>query len=131
MGRKLTKQGAKKKAWKALSEYVRFKASDYRGYAKCVTCGTIKHWKELDAGHFIAKGKGLSVYFEEENCHPQCTYCNRHLSGNLIEYTRYMIDMYGIEGVDRLRDLAKQTVKYTLQDYLDIEKEFKERLKAL
>jgi hypothetical protein len=128
---KLTLKGAKKKAWSALSEFIRYKAADHTGMACCVTCGTAKYWKELDAGHFIAKGKGLAVYFEEENIHPQCTYCNRYQSGNLIEYTRYMIDIYGIEKVDELRALAKKAVKYKIHDYLEMEADYKMRLKDL
>lgn len=121
----------KNRLWKTVSLYVRLKYSNDQGYAKCVTCGTTKHYTELQAGHFIPKKKGNSIYFVEENIHPQCPRCNMYESGNLIEYTRFMIDTYGIEKVDELRLLANQTVKMNVNDFLDLEEEYKGLLKNL
>ena len=121
---------AKKAAWYWLSMWVRRKAADDNGYVQCVTCGVTKHWKEMDAGHFIPKKRGLSIYFVEEAIHPQCTYCNRFNSGQLIEYTRYMQNMYGIDFVDELLALARTTKSMRLADFEEIETEYRERCKA-
>lgn len=121
----------KARLWKVVSKYIRTKYADHRGFIECVTCGVTKPFAEMQAGHFIPKKKGNSIYFVEENIHPQCVRCNKYESGNLVEYTRYMIDMYGIEKVDELRALSNTTVKFTVNDLLDMEAEFKQRQKEL
>jgi len=85
----------KNKAWSLLSKIIRLENADYNGYCACVTCGISKHWTEMQAGHFIARSKGNSVYFLEDNIHVQCPSCNVFLAGNLTNYTLYMIDKYG------------------------------------
>ena len=121
----------KARLWKVVSRYIRTKAADANGYASCVTCGVIKHFTELQAGHFIPKKRGNSIYFVEENIHPQCVRCNNYESGNLIEYSRYMKDMYGEEKIDELLALSRTTVKFTVNDLLAMEDEFKEKQKNL
>lgn len=121
----------KKKLWKLVSEYIRRKHADDNGNAVCVTCGTVKHWKELDCGHFIPKSKGMSIYFEEDNLAPQCTYCNRFQHGNLIEYTRYMIAVHGLEKVDELRFLSNTTRKIGIVEYRALIVEYQEKLNLM
>lgn len=104
--RKESLTGLKNKAWQLFSRIIRIMNSDYRGMCRCVTCGRWYPWIELDAGHFVAKNRGGALWFECRNVHPQCHYCNRYLGGNLISYTRYMIDNYGLDEVERLQKLA-------------------------
>lgn len=42
----------KKKLWTLFSEYIR-RLYSHDDICECVTCGVKKHWKELQAGHFI------------------------------------------------------------------------------
>lgn len=121
----------KKRLWKVFSRYIRLKAMDHRGYVECVTCGASKPIQEIQAGHFIPKKKGNSIYFVEENVHPQCARCNNYESGNLIEYTRYMIDMYGQEKIDELIELSNTTLKFTVPDLLEMESYYKDRVREL
>jgi len=54
--------------------------------------------------------------FDERNCHGACnTYCNKFLSGNLIEYRKGLIKRYGNEFVEQLESEAdsKRNYKYT------------------
>ena len=122
----------KHRLWTLVSRYIRMKDA-VDGYCTCVTCGVVKPINNMDAGHFVPRGAGDAVYFVEENIHPQCNTCNRFRGGNLIEYTRFMIDTYGIEKVDELRELAKNSAKnkITIQDLLDLELEYKEKLNSL
>jgi hypothetical protein len=96
-----------------------------------VTCGKTKHFKEMQAGHFIPKKKGNAVYFVEENIHPQCYQCNINLGGYGAMYNKYMLEMYGQEKIDELLNLAKTKLKFTVDDLIDIENDYKERLKLL
>ncbi len=121
----------KKKAWDLLSKIIRLKYSDENGYCSCVTCGVTKHWSKLQAGHFIPKAQGNSVYFLEENIHPQCVYCNMFQGGSLTNYTLYMIDTYGRDEVERLKEIKNTKIKISAIDYEKMITEFNERLKNL
>ena len=85
----------------------------------------------MDAGHFVSKARGSSIYFVEENIHPQCQRCNRFLEGNKHLYTLYMIDMYGREKVEELEQLARQTESWRLSDYEEMEDYYRGRVKEL
>ena len=123
---------AKKRAWTAFSRYIRLREADDNGYVSCVTCGTTRHWQDgIHAGHFIAKSRGNAIYMHPENVHPQCVRCNLHLHGNLIQYTLYMIEQYGQEKISELEELARTTVKFTADDWLEIETEYKEKADSL
>jgi hypothetical protein len=121
----------KKKAWDLLSKIIRLKNADDNGYCACVTCGIVKHWTEMQAGHFIPKAQGNSVYFLEENIHVQCVSCNIFLAGNLTNYTLYMIDMYGRDEVERLKAVRNEKIKISSNDYEEMILEFKNRLVEL
>lgn len=122
---------AKAAAWGWMSKYIRKKSADYSGLARCVTCGVVKPWQELHAGHFVPKGRGLAVFFVEENIHPQCAACNTYKGGMLIEYTRYMQETYGPEIVDELLALAKTHKPMRLADYEAIEQHYREKFNEL
>lgn len=131
MKKKLSKSKVKIKAWDLLSKIIRLKYADSNGYCSCVTCGITKQWSELQAGHFIPKSAGNSVYFLEENIHPQCVSCNIFNSGNLPEYILFMIDTYGRDEVERLQQLRHEKIKITYQDYEEMIIVYSKRLKEL
>ena len=122
---------AKKRAWKAFSQYIRMKAADHTGYAQCVTCGVNKPWQEMDAGHFIPKSRGSAIYLVEENVHVQCKGCNMCEGGKFEWYYPYMVEMYGEEGIEELRQLSRTTKHFTVQELLEIEAEYKKKVKEL
>ena len=128
---KRKKSTAKAAAWRWCSQFIRCKSADAGGYVRCVTCGQSHHWKDMDAGHFVSKARGSSIYFVEENIHPQCQRCNRFLEGNKHLYTLYMIDMYGREKVEELELLARQTESWRLSDYEEMEDYYRGRVKEL
>lgn len=99
------------KADKAMSQYIRQKYADPHGFVKCVSCGKVDHWKNMDCGHFIPKARGASIRYLEENVHPECPACNRFNEGHLIDYTRYMQDMYGNDFIDELKREARKVLK--------------------
>lgn len=129
--KKKSRKLLKKTAWDLLSKIIRLKYADDNGYCSCVSCGTTKHWSEMQAGHFIPKAKGNVVYFLEENIHPQCVSCNMFQDGNLTPYTLFMIDTYGRDEVDRLQAMVTEKLKITEADYEDMIEEYKGRLKIL
>lgn len=120
----------KDKVWNRFSKYIRLKFADENGYCTCVTCGVKKPWEEMQAGHFIP-GRTNSVLFVEEIIHPQCPSCNIFKGGNYVEYTIYMIDMYGRDKVDEFRQLKNQTKKITITELEDMYHEYETKIKEL
>lgn len=89
----------------AFSQYVRL-VDTVDGMTTCVTCGDVKPWKQMQAGHFYTRGR-YPTRWDEDNVHPQCYRCNIIYKGNYIHYTKYMIDFYGRDWVD---DLEKRSL---------------------
>ena len=97
------------RAWKLFSLFIRKRDKH------CFTCGAYKNITELDAGHFI-HGKTTPIYFDETNVHAQCTFCNRYMHGNLIDYTVNMISEYGQGKVDSLRAQKHKIKKWKISE---------------
>ena len=96
-----------------------------------MSCGVRKHWKELQSGHYVAKSKGLSIYFDEQNNNPQCASCNIWRNGNLDQYALYMIKKYG-EGILEVLDLKRRmAIKITAAEYEEKIEVYKAKLREL
>ncbi len=114
-----------------LQKLVRVKAADDNGLVKCVTCDKWSHWKDMQGGHFIARGS-KKWKLVEENIHPQCPGCNgfgmKYGNAEAV-YTAYMIDMYGREFVDHMLMTKSQPHKYTRAEVESLVDEWKDQLK--
>lgn len=137
MPKKMTATKAKRKAWDAFSLYIRLRDSlktiGNNRQCACITCGGVRNTLGvgcIQAGHFIP-GRGNAVLFEEDQVHGQCYVCNFLKKGNWVEYERVMIARYGKEKVEEMKKMADQTVKYSVQDYLDIEAKYKAKILEL
>jgi hypothetical protein len=64
------------------SQLIRLKEADEHGVVKCFTCDDVKHWKDMQCGHFQPRAH-MPTRFSEKNCRPQCKHCNEDLRGNL------------------------------------------------
>jgi hypothetical protein len=99
-----------KTTWSNFSKSVRLQHLEVvldcdRFYARCVTCGSLKHVKELDGGHWM-KIKNKATKFDRKNVHPQCTECNKHKKGEEIKHEEYILKTYGKEVVEDLKERA-------------------------
>lgn len=106
------------------------------GQCACVTCGKVGPWKgnsagggEIESGHFIASRR-MGVLFEQNNVHPQCKLCNRHLAGNQGCYELWMRKVFGQDEVDRLRQLRYAVVSFTRDQLVDMLIDYDRRLSA-
>lgn len=122
MSKKKSLPKLKQEAARLLQRLVRVKAAvaaNRGGEIQCVTCGEWKHYKEMDGGHFIERGKILLV---EENIHPQCKGCNgfkmKHTTG-VLAYHRFMKDTYGQDFIDELERMAWKPQKFCAADLQD------------
>ncbi len=103
----------KKRAWHWCSRFCRLRdALDYckrneidlHQFARpedvigeCCTCGIVKSWIRMDAGHYKSRGMGggSGVYFDERNVNLQCKQCNAWKQGAPTEYREFIIKKYG------------------------------------
>ena len=114
-----------------MQKLVRLKAADSNGYCTCVTSGIRKHWKEMQGGHFIERGK-LGTKIMEENIHPQTPYENQYgmqRATTVLKYRAYMVDMYGEDFVEEMLEESRQVKKYTRAEALEILADLKARVK--
>ena len=129
-----SKKTTKRKAWSAFSKYIRLrdclKTTGTLTHGKCITCGKLLSISFCDAGHFVSR-RYNSTLFDERNCHVQCRYCNRYLNGNLLEYRRQIINLYG-EGSDiALENKAKEIKKYAIENLTELERYYKIEVEKL
>jgi hypothetical protein len=82
------------KLWKVFSEYIRLRDSNENGYCTCITCGAVRHWKGLDAGHGIPRQYWATRY-NEKNVHAQCKPCNGFEGGKREVYAQEVDKRYG------------------------------------
>jgi len=100
------------------SQLVRLTYADERGMVACYTCDVVKHWKQMQCGHFISRAH-MPTRFSMKNCRPQCGTCNGEKNGNLIVFAeRLEAEEPGIVAI--LQEQAR-----CVQDYS------REELKAL
>jgi hypothetical protein len=116
----------KRKAWEAFSLYIRT-----RDKGICISCGRQDEIKNMDAGHYIAKTRGLSIYFDEQNVAAQCRACNRFSAGNLPSYALALRQRYGEGILEELDKRRREIKKYSVMEYQELIEHYKELLKTL
>lgn len=121
---------AKAKAWTQFSRFIRLRDSDEYGRAKCITCPAVKHWSEMDAGHYITRAKE-STLFDERNVSCQCKGCNRFQGGKFFEHEQAIERKFGKGTVETLKIKAGQRCKRTISDYQFMEATYKLRAETI
>lgn len=99
-----------REAQAAFNAWVRARDAD----EPCISCRRPASWQgQWDAGHFRSRGSEPALRFEPLNVWKQCLPCNRHLSGNLINYRINLINRIGVEKLNWLEgphEVKKLTV---------------------
>jgi hypothetical protein len=94
-----------KKADRVFSEFIRLRDAEVNGYTKCITCGKVLFWRDMDCGHYCGR-KHLSTRYHEQNCHAQCKHCNGFMEGQHFIYRRKLVELYGEAEVQKLENIA-------------------------
>jgi 5-methylcytosine-specific restriction endonuclease McrA len=121
----------KKKLWTIFSQYIRQRDADSAGQVSCVSCGKRDHWKNMDAGHYIPKSLGLSIYFDETNVQNQCAGCNRFRHGNLTKYALYLTAKYGPNILEDLEAKRQKHIKISDLEYEEMIEKYRMKIKEL
>lgn len=116
----------KRKAIQVFNQFIRARDKD----KPCISCGYDKDKRQFHAGHYRPAGNVAILRFDERNVHKQCSICNNHLSGNLVNYRKELIVRIGLELVEEL-ELTNDPKQYTIEEYADIIKTYKQKIKEL
>lgn len=120
------------KAAKLLQRLVRLKAADDNGYAQCVTCDKVDHYKLLQGGHFIPRTRTI-FKLAEFNIAPQCPGCNMFgmkQAHYVLRYRQYMVDTYGERRVKAMERMAwYPPKKYDREEVIQLARELKRQIK--
>lgn len=119
-----------KKLWKVFSEYIRQRDADENGYCKCFTCGLMRHWRQMDAGHGIGR-QHWGTRYSEKNNHAQCKRCNGFEGGKREVYKQRVDERYGAGTWDLLELASRQKSKITQFEIDAMEKYYKDKLKLI
>ena len=121
--KRLTIAGLANKVATRLQLLRRMQEADEDGYCTCITCGDVRHYKEMQGGHFMERGR-MNTRLEPLNIWPQCPGCNlfgMKKASVVIEYAR-ALESKQIGLASLLKDLSRQERKYTrieLEEMLD------------
>lgn len=116
----------KRKAIQVFNAYIRKRDEKL----PCVSCGYNEGKRQIHAGHYRPAGNAAILRFDERNVHAQCSICNNHLSGNLVNYRKELINRIGLEQVEEL-EATNSPKQYTIDEYADIIKTYKRKIKEL
>lgn len=99
---------------KVFSLFIRLRDSaayNYQ-YFRCISCGQIKPFDQMDCGHFISRTH-QATRFDEENAHGECRFCNRFSADHIIAYQRNLEAKIGKDRVDMLLARGRMTKKWS------------------
>ena len=120
------------KAAKLLQRLVRLKASDDNGYCQCVTCEKVDHYKNMQGGHFIPRGRTVFKLYEP-NIQVQCPSCNlwgMKQAHYVLRYRQWMVDYYGERRVKAMERLAwRASPKFNREEVIQFARDTKEQIK--
>lgn len=117
----------KKAAKTACHAYIR-ERDKYKG---CISCGAQLDGTKFDAGHLIESGNYPFLRYNENNIFGQCVHCNQHKGGNEAMAREGAEKRIGKDAVQWLYDNKNKQIKRTVDDYKEIERYYKDKLKML
>lgn len=114
-----------KDAQAVFNQYIRLRDSG----KPCISCQR-HHSGQYHAGHYRSVGACPELRFEELNVHLQCSVCNNHKSGNILEYRINLIKKIGQDAVDWLEG-KHDPKKYTIDEIKQIISIYREKVKQV
>lgn len=85
---------------KVFSLYIRMRDSrefHYRAF-RCISCGDVKPFEQMDCGHFVSRN-AMAIRWNEQNCSGECARCNRMLGDHLLGYRKNLIIKLGTDAI--------------------------------
>lgn len=119
-----------KKLDRLFSLYIRLRDAMPNGYVRCISCGKIKTFDDVDCGHFYSRTH-MSTRFDEDNCNAECKFCNRFSADHLIAYQTNLIRKIGISRFEKLGLKAKSTCHWLDSELEDRIKYYSQKVNEL
>ena len=114
-----------KKCQQTFNEYIRKRDEK----DPCISCGR-DHQGQYHAGHYRTVGAHPELRFNELNCHKQCSVCNNHKSGNIVEYRINLARKIGEKNLEWLEG-SHEVQKLSIDEIKEIRQYYKEKLRNL
>lgn len=95
----------------------------------CVSCGRY-HNGQWHAGHYRTVGGNPELRFEPLNVWRQCSPCNNHQSGNIVNYRIELVKRIGAEKVEWLEG-PHEPQRYTIEELKAIKAEYRAKAREL
>lgn len=114
-----------REAQTAFNRYIRLRDAK----EPCISCGRY-HTGQYHAGHYLSVGANPALRYEPFNCWKQCQPCNTHLSGNIVNYRRELINRIGPAALEWLEG-PHEPKKYTIEDLQEIKKHYSKLARQL
>ena len=97
---------------KVFQYWVRLRDAMPGGYTRCISCGQIKPFDQIQAGHYMSR-KHMSIRWNPMNCNGECTFDNGYNGDHLIGYRKNLIKKIGEAKVEWLEASSKQAKKWS------------------
>lgn len=126
----------RKEAVKTRSEWLRQAQTVFNQYVRlrdkdlpCISCQR-HHQGQYHAGHYLTVGACPELRFNELNVNSQCSACNLHLSGNLINYRINLISKIGKNKVEWLES-KHEPLKITIPEIKELIATYRAKIKKI
>lgn len=131
--KKPTPKSIKTRVWTVISLFIRKK------YPFCVTCRVKgKITPSTQCGHYKHNSDkpnktlgGNELWYYEKNFAGQCTQCNCFNSGELDDFAIFLEKEYGHGILQELNELYNTPKKWSIDELLKVEEEYKNKLSKL
>jgi len=91
----------------------------------------IKNIKKVEPRKVYAITTSTGTFIADGLAHHNCIGCNYFANGRYAVFTQNLIKEHGIEKYEEIVRRSNQVVKYTKDDYLEIERKYKELVNEL
>ena len=140
IAKKTSKKGCRKPSPAALTRrldetfslYVRLrdsKAWNFQ-YFRCISCGQIKPFEQMDAGHFVGRTH-KATRWDELNVNGECRACNRMSADHIIYYQMNLEAKIGRDKLDMLLARGRQTKKWSAWELEQLNEYYKQKIADL
>ena len=112
------------------SLFVRLRDAMPNGMVRCISCGRMFPFGNIQCGHLFTR-HNRSVRWDEENCNPQCSECNCTKSGNLESYRPNLIRKIGLDAFEALCERAHKEKKWSGDELREMIRHYTAEVKRL
>ena len=94
-----------------------------RDNGKCFTCPEQKHWKQMQAGHYVSRSHH-SLRWDERNVNCQCMPCNIWKKGNMDVYALRLQLKHGDQILNELQKQKHEIKQFNRPELEELIKKY-------